>query len=164
MFLCISLVRKRLQQIQLVKGPNRILLTLEDLTFINPQLSKKVSTIPETLPPISSDGNRARLLTPSWCFSGHDPQKITLEDLSESKSGLEEKSADRSHSVNSMQTTSHETTNVAVYEVGQASCHRTIITYACLGVKVVLAHFDSVLIFWLKCDRVSFKILHSNCC
>lgn len=54
MFLCISLVRRRLQQIQLVKGPNRILLTLEDLTFINPQLSKKVSAIPETLPPINS--------------------------------------------------------------------------------------------------------------
>uniref|UniRef100_A0AAY4D6W3 Guanylate cyclase n=1 Tax=Denticeps clupeoides TaxID=299321 RepID=A0AAY4D6W3_9TELE len=33
--------RKRIQQIQLVKGPNRILLTLEDLTFINPQLSKR---------------------------------------------------------------------------------------------------------------------------
>uniref|UniRef100_A0A3Q3W595 Guanylate cyclase n=1 Tax=Mola mola TaxID=94237 RepID=A0A3Q3W595_MOLML len=31
--------------IVLVKGPNRILLTLEDLTFINPQLSKKVSGI-----------------------------------------------------------------------------------------------------------------------
>lgn len=45
-----------------------------------------------------------------------DPQKITLEDLSESKSALEEKSADRSHSVNSMQTATHETTNVAVYE------------------------------------------------
>uniref|UniRef100_H3CJP6 Guanylate cyclase n=1 Tax=Tetraodon nigroviridis TaxID=99883 RepID=H3CJP6_TETNG len=82
--LIISLfIRRRLQQIQLVKGPNRILLTLEDLTFINPQLSKK---------------------------------KITLEDLSESKSGLEEKSADHSHSVNSIQTASHETTNVAVYE------------------------------------------------
>ncbi len=37
--------RRRLQQIQLVKGPNRIVLTLEDLTFINPQLSKKVSGI-----------------------------------------------------------------------------------------------------------------------
>ena len=46
------------------------------------------------------------------------PQKITLEDLSESKSALEDKSADRSHSVNSMQTATHETTNVAVYEVG----------------------------------------------
>ncbi|KAM9853487.1 retinal guanylyl cyclase 2 [Aulostomus maculatus] len=82
--LAVSLyIRRRLQQIQLVKGPNRILLTLEDLTFINPQLSKK---------------------------------KITLEDLSESKSALEEKSADRSQSVNSMQTATHETTNVAVYE------------------------------------------------
>uniref|UniRef100_A0A3Q1GI92 Guanylate cyclase n=1 Tax=Acanthochromis polyacanthus TaxID=80966 RepID=A0A3Q1GI92_9TELE len=76
-------IRRRLQQIQLVKGPNRILLNLEDLTFINPQLSKK---------------------------------KITLEDLSESKSALEDKSVDRSHSVNSMQTATHETTNVAVYE------------------------------------------------
>uniref|UniRef100_A0A8C7WEW2 Guanylate cyclase n=1 Tax=Oncorhynchus mykiss TaxID=8022 RepID=A0A8C7WEW2_ONCMY len=34
---------RRIQQIQLVKGPNRILLTLEDLTFINPQLSKRVN-------------------------------------------------------------------------------------------------------------------------
>lgn len=50
------------------------------------------------------------------------PQKITLEDLSESKSALEEKSADRSHSVNSMQTATHETTNVAVYEVGDTAC------------------------------------------
>ncbi|KAA8593852.1 hypothetical protein FQN60_004686 [Etheostoma spectabile] len=76
-------IRRRLQQIQLVKGPNRILLTLEDLTFINPQLSKR---------------------------------KITLDDLSESKSVLEEKSANCSHSVNSMHTVTHETTNVAVYE------------------------------------------------
>ncbi|CAL8360912.1 unnamed protein product [Merluccius merluccius] len=79
-------IRRRIQQIQLFKGPNRILLTLEDLTFINPQLSKR---------------------------------KITLEDLSESKSAIEDKSmksAERSHSVNSIQTTTHETTNVAVYE------------------------------------------------
>lgn len=45
------------------------------------------------------------------------PQKITLEDLSESKSVLDEKSADPSHSINSNQTATHETTNVAVYEV-----------------------------------------------
>lgn len=76
-------IRRRLQQIQMIKGPNRILLTLDDLTFINPQLSKK---------------------------------KITLEDLSESKSVLEDKSGDRPHSANSMQTATHETTNVAVYE------------------------------------------------
>uniref|UniRef100_A0AAQ4Q1R0 Guanylate cyclase n=1 Tax=Gasterosteus aculeatus aculeatus TaxID=481459 RepID=A0AAQ4Q1R0_GASAC len=43
-YLCLNLIgRRRLQQIQLVKGPNRILLTLEDLTFINPQLSRKVN-------------------------------------------------------------------------------------------------------------------------
>uniref|UniRef100_A0A8C8IIB2 Guanylate cyclase n=1 Tax=Oncorhynchus tshawytscha TaxID=74940 RepID=A0A8C8IIB2_ONCTS len=36
-------LKRRIQQIQLVKGPNRILLTLEDLTFINPQLSKRVN-------------------------------------------------------------------------------------------------------------------------
>uniref|UniRef100_A0A3Q3VVD5 Guanylate cyclase n=1 Tax=Mola mola TaxID=94237 RepID=A0A3Q3VVD5_MOLML len=79
--LAISLyIRRRLLQIQLVKGPNRILLTLEDLTFINPQLSKKV----------------------------------TYQD--ESKSTLEEKSADCSLSVTSVQTVTHETTNVALYE------------------------------------------------
>uniref|UniRef100_A0AAQ5XZU6 Guanylate cyclase n=1 Tax=Amphiprion ocellaris TaxID=80972 RepID=A0AAQ5XZU6_AMPOC len=43
-----SICCSRLQQIQLVKGPNRILLNLEDLTFINPQLSKKVSSISVT--------------------------------------------------------------------------------------------------------------------
>uniref|UniRef100_A0A3B3YER0 Guanylate cyclase n=1 Tax=Poecilia mexicana TaxID=48701 RepID=A0A3B3YER0_9TELE len=41
--ICTGGTRRRLQQIQLIKGPNRILLTLEDLTFINPQLSKKAS-------------------------------------------------------------------------------------------------------------------------
>ncbi|KAL0973346.1 hypothetical protein UPYG_G00202270 [Umbra pygmaea] len=79
-------VRRRIQEIQLVKGPNRILLTLQDLTFINPQLSKR---------------------------------KITLEDLTESKSAMEETSmhsADQRHSVNSITTATHETTNVAVYE------------------------------------------------
>ncbi|XP_051535145.1 retinal guanylyl cyclase 2-like [Myxocyprinus asiaticus] len=77
-------IRRRIQQIQLIKGPNRILLTLEDLTFINPQLSK---------------------------------MKITLEDLSDSKSYIEEKSiGDCSRSVNSMATATHETSNVAVYE------------------------------------------------
>ncbi|XP_043114294.1 retinal guanylyl cyclase 2 [Puntigrus tetrazona] len=77
-------IRRRIQQIQLIKGPNRILLTLEDLTFINPQLSKR---------------------------------KITLEDLSDSKSYIEEKSTgERSRSVNSMATATHETSNVAVYE------------------------------------------------
>ncbi|KAJ8394689.1 hypothetical protein AAFF_G00042890 [Aldrovandia affinis] len=38
-------IRRRIQQMQLVKGPNRILLTLEDLTFIDPQLSKGASLL-----------------------------------------------------------------------------------------------------------------------
>uniref|UniRef100_A0A8C1Z7U3 Guanylate cyclase n=1 Tax=Cyprinus carpio TaxID=7962 RepID=A0A8C1Z7U3_CYPCA len=71
-----DLCRRRIQQIQLIKGPNRILLTLEDLTFINPQLSNKVYL---TLPAEKSTG-------------------------------------ELSHSVNSMATATHETSNVAVYE------------------------------------------------
>ncbi|XP_070849645.1 retinal guanylyl cyclase 2 isoform X2 [Chaetodon trifascialis] len=34
-------VRQRINQIRLVKGPNKILLTLDDVTFINPSLSNK---------------------------------------------------------------------------------------------------------------------------
>uniref|UniRef100_A0A3P8UUH7 Guanylate cyclase n=1 Tax=Cynoglossus semilaevis TaxID=244447 RepID=A0A3P8UUH7_CYNSE len=67
----LTVSRRRLQQIQLFKGPNRILLTIEDLTFINPH---------------------------------------------ESKSAVDDRSVGRSHSVNSILTTTHETTNVAVYE------------------------------------------------
>ena len=43
--ICNLIGRRRIQQIQLFKGPNRILLTLEDLTFINPQLSKRVRLV-----------------------------------------------------------------------------------------------------------------------
>lgn len=47
-----NLSRRRIQQIQMIKGPNRILLTLEDLTFINPQLSRRVSKfLPQNLLP-----------------------------------------------------------------------------------------------------------------
>lgn len=34
--------RRRIQQAQLMKGPNKIILTMEDLTFINTQSSKQV--------------------------------------------------------------------------------------------------------------------------
>uniref|UniRef100_A0A8C5DBA5 Guanylate cyclase n=1 Tax=Gouania willdenowi TaxID=441366 RepID=A0A8C5DBA5_GOUWI len=54
-FFCSSLTvhvlfsqRRRINQIRLVRGPNKILLTLADVTFINPSLSYKVS-----LPPLS---------------------------------------------------------------------------------------------------------------
>uniref|UniRef100_A0A8C2XTJ2 Guanylate cyclase n=1 Tax=Cyclopterus lumpus TaxID=8103 RepID=A0A8C2XTJ2_CYCLU len=43
-------IRQRVNQIRLVKGPNRILLTLADVTFINPSLSNKK---------LSVDGSRA---------------------------------------------------------------------------------------------------------
>lgn len=36
--------RRRINQIRMVRGPNKILLTLDDVTFINPSLSNKVST------------------------------------------------------------------------------------------------------------------------
>ncbi|XP_029459004.1 retinal guanylyl cyclase 2-like [Rhinatrema bivittatum] len=39
------LIRHSILQIQLVKGPNKLLLTLEDLTFINPKLSIKKLTL-----------------------------------------------------------------------------------------------------------------------
>ncbi|XP_019386004.1 PREDICTED: retinal guanylyl cyclase 2 [Crocodylus porosus] len=39
------LIRNTLIKIQLVKGPNKILLTLDDLTFINPNLSQKRLTL-----------------------------------------------------------------------------------------------------------------------
>ncbi|XP_049648557.1 retinal guanylyl cyclase 1 isoform X2 [Accipiter gentilis] len=35
-------IRRRIQQAQLMKGPNKIILTMEDLTFINTQSSKQV--------------------------------------------------------------------------------------------------------------------------
>lgn len=34
--------RRRIQQAQLMKGPNKIILTMEDLTFINTQSNKRV--------------------------------------------------------------------------------------------------------------------------
>ncbi|XP_004590239.2 retinal guanylyl cyclase 2 [Ochotona princeps] len=34
-------IRRRINKIQLIKGPNKILLTLEDVTFINPQFDSK---------------------------------------------------------------------------------------------------------------------------
>uniref|UniRef100_A0A3Q3JWN1 Guanylate cyclase n=1 Tax=Monopterus albus TaxID=43700 RepID=A0A3Q3JWN1_MONAL len=41
--LCLLSPRRRINQIQLIRGPDKILLTLDDVTFINPLLSNKVS-------------------------------------------------------------------------------------------------------------------------
>uniref|UniRef100_A0A8K9V6A7 Guanylate cyclase n=1 Tax=Oncorhynchus mykiss TaxID=8022 RepID=A0A8K9V6A7_ONCMY len=41
--LCLLLSRRRINHIRLFRGPNKILLTLDDVTFINPSLSNKVN-------------------------------------------------------------------------------------------------------------------------
>ncbi|XP_053908691.1 retinal guanylyl cyclase 1 isoform X2 [Cuculus canorus] len=54
-------IRRRLQEAQMMKGPNKIILTMEDLTFINTQSSKKV------------DGSRTSLAG----RSGGDTKSVT---------------------------------------------------------------------------------------
>lgn len=36
-------LRRKISQIRMVRGPDKILLTLDDVTFIHPSLSNKVS-------------------------------------------------------------------------------------------------------------------------
>ncbi|XP_064414055.1 retinal guanylyl cyclase 2 [Latimeria chalumnae] len=80
------LIRRRILQIQMVKGPNKILLTLEDLTFINAQLSRKKLNFDD------------------------------LSDSKSCSDGKSLKSLAHSMSVKSMTAATHETSNVAVYE------------------------------------------------
>ncbi|XP_043548385.1 retinal guanylyl cyclase 2 isoform X2 [Chiloscyllium plagiosum] len=80
------IIRRRIQMIQMVKGPNKIIMTLEDLTFINPQLSKKKINLDEL-----SDGR----------------------SVSERKSLI---SGAHSISDKSLSTVNHENSNVALYE------------------------------------------------
>ncbi|XP_078542104.1 retinal guanylyl cyclase 2 isoform X2 [Lissotriton helveticus] len=82
-------IRRRINKIKLVRGPNKILLTLDDVTFINPQLSMKKS---------SSDGSRA---------SGSG------QGVSDGRSI---RSPMRSYSVKSLTPATLENSNVAVYE------------------------------------------------
>nr|XP_014354475.1 PREDICTED: retinal guanylyl cyclase 2-like [Latimeria chalumnae] len=77
---------RRILQIQMVKGPNKILLTLEDLTFINAQLSRKKLNFDD------------------------------LSDSKSCSDGKSLKSLAHSMSVKSMTAATHETSNVAVYE------------------------------------------------
>uniref|UniRef100_H2ZS04 Guanylate cyclase n=1 Tax=Latimeria chalumnae TaxID=7897 RepID=H2ZS04_LATCH len=79
-------VQRRILQIQMVKGPNKILLTLEDLTFINAQLSRKKLNFDD------------------------------LSDSKSCSDGKSLKSLAHSMSVKSMTAATHETSNVAVYE------------------------------------------------
>ncbi|XP_010903276.1 retinal guanylyl cyclase 2 isoform X3 [Esox lucius] len=43
LFILTYCIKRRINHIRLFRGPNKILLTLEDVTFINPSLSKKLS-------------------------------------------------------------------------------------------------------------------------
>ncbi|XP_064408918.1 retinal guanylyl cyclase 2 [Latimeria chalumnae] len=81
-------LRRRIQQGQLLKGPDKVILTLEDLVFINPQMSKKKIT----------DESRVSLM----CRS--------VSDLKSTKTPR--------HSVSgkSQITATPENSNVAVYE------------------------------------------------
>ncbi|KAK5893155.1 hypothetical protein CgunFtcFv8_006053 [Champsocephalus gunnari] len=57
-------IRRRLNQIRLVKGPNRILLTQADVTFINPSLSTKK---------LSQDDSKASLMRSNSPVSSQTP-------------------------------------------------------------------------------------------
>uniref|UniRef100_A0A8C4S5W1 Guanylate cyclase n=1 Tax=Erpetoichthys calabaricus TaxID=27687 RepID=A0A8C4S5W1_ERPCA len=61
---------RRIQQVQMMKGPNKLLLTMEDLVFINVHLSKKVGCLPVcvSLSYIVSDIKSTR--TPRHSVSG----------------------------------------------------------------------------------------------
>uniref|UniRef100_A0A6I8S5Y4 Guanylate cyclase n=1 Tax=Xenopus tropicalis TaxID=8364 RepID=A0A6I8S5Y4_XENTR len=82
-------IRRRINKIKLVRGPNKILLTLEDVTFINPQLSVKK---------LSNDGSRT---------SDSGP---VLTDTRSMKSPM------RSGSTQSLIPATYENSNVAIYE------------------------------------------------
>uniref|UniRef100_UPI00398EEC97 retinal guanylyl cyclase 2-like n=1 Tax=Pristiophorus japonicus TaxID=55135 RepID=UPI00398EEC97 len=82
-------IRRRIIQIKLMKGPDKILLTLDDVTFINPELSKKKISAENSQPSeggLSSSETRSRM------------------------------SHVQSHSMRSLTPASHENSNVAVYE------------------------------------------------
>ncbi|XP_051882465.1 retinal guanylyl cyclase 2 [Pristis pectinata] len=79
-------IRRRIQHIQMVKGPNKIIMTFDDLTFINPQLSKKKIILDDL-----SDGRSISELK-------------SLKSLGHSLSGR------------SSATATHENSNIAVYE------------------------------------------------
>ncbi|MBN3318561.1 GUC2F cyclase, partial [Atractosteus spatula] len=83
------LIRRRINQIRLVRGPNKILLTLEDVTFINPQLSTKAS------------------------FSSSDDSKVSDAGRSFSDADRSLKSP---YSASSLTPATHENSNVAIFE------------------------------------------------
>ncbi|XP_072126994.1 retinal guanylyl cyclase 2-like isoform X1 [Mobula birostris] len=85
----VCFIRRQIIQIKLLKGPDKILLTLDDVTFINPQFSKKkVSTEDSQL----SEGAQS-------CYESRSRRSLI-----------------RSYSIRSLTPATYENSNVAVYE------------------------------------------------
>ncbi|XP_078268015.1 retinal guanylyl cyclase 2-like [Rhinoraja longicauda] len=89
---CVGLayfLRRQIIQIKLMKGPDRILLTFNDVTFINPQFSKK-----------KINAEDSQLSEGAQCLSDTRSRKSPI----------------RSYSVRSLTPATYENSNVAVYE------------------------------------------------
>ncbi|XP_054608923.1 retinal guanylyl cyclase 2 [Dunckerocampus dactyliophorus] len=63
--LLIYVVRRRINQIRLVRGPNKILLTLADVTFINPSLSNKKLSLDDSRASGMKSGSERSLTSPT---------------------------------------------------------------------------------------------------
>uniref|UniRef100_A0A4W5JLJ3 Guanylate cyclase n=1 Tax=Hucho hucho TaxID=62062 RepID=A0A4W5JLJ3_9TELE len=66
--LCLLFSRRRINHIRLFRGPNKILLTLDDVTFINPSLSNKVSSYRPMQLNIQRDNLLLQLLRNLFCY------------------------------------------------------------------------------------------------
>ncbi|XP_062940185.1 retinal guanylyl cyclase 2 [Cynocephalus volans] len=71
-------IRRRINKIQLIKGPNRILLTLEDVTFINPHFGSKRGSRASVSFQITSDVQSGR--SPRLSFSSGSLTPATFEN------------------------------------------------------------------------------------
>ncbi|XP_004685756.1 PREDICTED: retinal guanylyl cyclase 2 [Condylura cristata] len=71
-------IRHRINKIQLIKGPNRILLTLEDMTFINPHFGSKRGSRASVSFQITSENQSGR--SPRLSFSSGSLTPATYEN------------------------------------------------------------------------------------
>ncbi|XP_006889973.1 PREDICTED: retinal guanylyl cyclase 2 [Elephantulus edwardii] len=71
-------IRRRINKIQLIKGPNRILLTLEDVTFINPHFGSKRGSRASVSFQITSEVQSGR--SPRLSFSSGSLTPATYEN------------------------------------------------------------------------------------
>lgn len=75
---CAYFIRRQLNKIRLVKGPNRILLTLDDVTFINPHTGSKRGSHASVSFQITSEVQSAR--SPRLSFSSGSVTPATFEN------------------------------------------------------------------------------------